>query len=225
MNYFAHALPFLNNAYLAAGSGVPDWLSAADRKVRVRMRHAEEFVDDPDPKIASIARGVRQHILDDSRFHGTRAFAELSLEFTATSRDVLDEDPGLRPSFLGHLLVEMLLDASLIAEEPGRLDQYYRLMDSVDPRLIEETVNRMASRTTEALALMISGFCRARILWDYLEDAKLFVRLNQVMRRVDLGRVPDHFQEILPEFRRKVDARKSELLDGIPVPTADNSTS
>ena len=27
MNYFAHALPFLDDPYLAAGTGVPDWLS------------------------------------------------------------------------------------------------------------------------------------------------------------------------------------------------------
>ena len=63
---------------------------------------------------------------------------------------------------------------------------------------------------------MIAGFCRERILWDYLEDAKLLVRLNQVMRRVRLGELPDHFRDVLPPARRLVEGRKDELLEGIP---------
>ena len=41
MNYFAHALPFLDDdPYFVAGTGVPDWLSVADRDVRVRLKHS-----------------------------------------------------------------------------------------------------------------------------------------------------------------------------------------
>jgi hypothetical protein len=80
MNYFAHARPFLDQPYFMAGTGVPDWLTVVDRRVRLRAKHAEA---------------------------------------------------GLRLAFFGHLL--------------------------------------------------IGHFCRERILWNYLEDDKLMVRLNQVM--------------------------------------------
>lgn len=216
MNYFAHALPFLDNPYFAAGTGVPDWLTVADRPVRVRVKHAEPFADDPDRPTASVARGVIQHVRDDACFHQTRAFAELSLELSAAVRDLLGEDPGFRAAFLGHLLVEVLLDASLIAEDTARLEAYYRTIDSVDPRVIEEAVNRMAPRKTTRLALMISRFSEARILWDYLEDAKLLKRLNQVMHRAKLAQLPDHFVDLLPEARRRVDDRKAELLEALP---------
>ncbi|MFH1920295.1 MAG: hypothetical protein ABIP48_10475 [Planctomycetota bacterium] len=217
MNYFAHAYPFLDDPYFAAGTGVPDWLTVADRPVRVRLKHAEPLVDDPDPPTASVARGIIQHIRDDARFHATRAFTELSLELSGLVRGLLVEESGFRPPFLGHLLVEVLLDASLIAEDPARLEAYYRTIESVDPRLVEDAVNRMAPRPTTRLALMISRFCEARILWDYLEDVKLLKRLDQVMRRAKLASLPELFLEVLPEARRRVDLRKAELLD--PVPT------
>lgn len=216
MNYFAHALPFLDRPYFAAGTAVPDWLTVADRGARVRPKSAERLADAPHPETASVARGILQHIRDDRRFHQGRAFAELSLELTASVRDALGADAGFQPAFLGHLLVEVLLDASLVAEDPARLETYYRALDSVDALLVERAVNRMASRPTERLAAMISRFRRERILRDYLEDGKLLMRLNQVMRRVKFGPLPDRFREVLPEARRLVEACKSDLLEGIP---------
>ena len=211
-------MPFLDRPYFAAGTGVPDWLAVADRGTRVRPKSAELLTKDPQPRTVGVARGVLQHVRDDRRFHQGRAFAEVSLELTAAVRDTLGADKGFRPAFLAHLLVEVLLDASLVARHPARLEAYWRTLDSVDPLLIEQAVNRMASRPTDRLAPMISGFRRERILRDYLEDGKLFVRLNQVMRRVKLAQLPEGLRRLLPTARRMVEDRKAELLDGIPTP-------
>jgi hypothetical protein len=212
MNYFAHALPFLDQPYFMAGTGVPDWLTVVDRRVRIRTKHAEAFRHDERPWVAAVAGGVLQHLRDDAQFHSTRAFAETSLALTVRIRDALGADSGMRPAFLGHLLVEVLLDAALIAENPDRLETYYRVLDSVDPERVEAAVNGMAPQPTERLALLIGHFCGERILWNYLEDDKLLARLNQVMRRVRLPQLPDEFSALLPAARSLVTERKSELL-------------
>jgi hypothetical protein len=216
MNYFAHALFFLDRPYFMAGTAVPDWLTVADRGARVRPRRAERLAEDPQPRTASVAKGVLQHIRDDRRFHQRRVFAEVSLELTAAARQVLEADAGFQALFLGHLLAEVLLDASLVAEDPARLEAYWRALDCVDTLLVQQVVNRMTSQPTQRLAPMIASFRRERILRDYLEDGKLLVRLNQVMRRVKLAPLPDGFRDLLPEARRLVEDRKSELLRGIP---------
>ncbi len=216
MNYFAHALPFLDRPYFAAATGIPDWLTVVDRKVRLRSKHVEPFLEDGDPQIAAVAGGILQHIRDDARFHGTRAFVETSAELTARVRDALGDVAGLRPAFLGHLLVEVSLDATLIAENPGEMDKYFEVLESVDPGRIEAAVNRMAPQRTDRLASMISHFLEVRILSDYLEDAKLVGRVNQVMHRVKLPAIPQDFAELLPGARRLVADRKDELLEGIP---------
>ncbi len=216
MNYFAHSHPFLDRPYFAAGTSVPDWLSAADRKMRLRSKHVEPFCDDADPLVAETTAGILQHLRDDAQFHETRAFAESTLELTVRTRDALGGETGLRPAFLGHLLVEVLLDAVLISESPGRLTEYYRTLDRVDAGRIEAAVNRMTPRTTGRLAFFIELFRRERVLWDYLEDDKLMVRLNQVMRRVQLDVLPEAFAAILPAARKLVIQRKDALLEGIP---------
>jgi len=220
MNYLAHALPFLDRPYFAAATGVPDWLSVADRRVRLRRKHVEPFLADADPILAAVAGGVAQHLNDDAQFHGTRAFFEVSGRIADIAREPLPDDRGLRANFLGHLLCEVLLDAALIAEDPRRVAAYYAILDAVDPASIEAAVNRMAPRATERLALFIGEFRRARILWDYLEDVRLMARLNQVMRRVGLPLLPDGFAAILPEARRVAEERRAELLSGIPVGNA-----
>ena len=54
MNYFAHALPFLDSPYFAAGTAVPDWLNVVDRRVRCRSRHARAFCENPRPDVARL---------------------------------------------------------------------------------------------------------------------------------------------------------------------------
>ncbi len=216
MNYFAHALPFLDEPYFVAGTAVPDWLNVADRQVRVRRRHAEAFAQAAEPSLAAVARGLIQHLRDDARFHETRTFAESSLELSAAARRALGQDPGFRPSFLGHVLVEVLLDASLAVRDAGQVDVFYQTLSTVEPLGVQEAVNRMAPRPTNRLAAMIAAFRSQRLLGDYLDDGRLLARLNQVMQRLRFAPLPDRFIELLPWARRLIDQRCDDLLAGIP---------
>lgn len=216
MNYFAHAAPFLDQPYFMAATGIPDWLAVCDRAVRVRQKLLVPFLDDADPVALAVARGTQQHLRDDRRFHETRAFGELVAGLSGVLRGLLGGEGGFRPSFLAHLLVELLLDATLIAEAPERLDRYYAVLDTVDAARVEAAINRMVPHPTARLAWMIDVFRQHRILYDYLEDVKLLARLNQVMRRVGFEPLPECVLGSLPEARREVAARRAELLDGIP---------
>ncbi|MEI8376751.1 MAG: hypothetical protein WCJ35_28385 [Planctomycetota bacterium] len=217
MNYFSHALPFLADPYFVAGTAVPDWLAVVDRGVRVRAKNVEPLAAHPHSETAAVARGLLQHFRDDSLFHKTRAFAETTLELSAAIRSLLPADSGFRPSFLGHVLVEVLLDWTLAEDNPGGLETYYHALESVDPGVVQETVNRIAARNTDRLAPMIFLFCRERILWDYGRDDKLLLRMNQVMRRVGFIPLPEGVQELFPAARQLVRRRQHELLEGIPV--------
>lgn len=214
MNYLAHGWRFTHDPYFLAGTAVPDWLCVADRGVRVRSKRAAEWVDDGDANRAAVARGICQHHADDRWFHETRAFAELSLDFSRQIRDVLPAEEGFRPWFLGHILVELLLDAVIIEQQPERLTAYYRALADVETAVVEGTVNRIAARATDRLAAFISLFCSERFLCDYTDDGKLLVRLNQVMRRVRLPALPATFVELLPTMRDEVRNRKVGLLGG-----------
>jgi hypothetical protein len=212
MNYFAHARLFLDDPYMVAGTAVPDWLNVVNRRVKARRRLAEPFVGDSDPRLASVARGIVRHHDDDQWFHQTAAFAALSLRFTVELRDLLAPDEGFRPSFLGHILVELLLDAALIEQNPGDLDCYYETIAALDAEFVNQAVNRMATQPTEMLALLIGRFSTERFLYDYLDNEKLLYRLNAVMRRVCLSELPVEVVQLLPAARAAVRESQTELL-------------
>src|SRR6266446_6803595 len=136
MNYFAHGRDFVADPYFLAGTAVPDWLSVVDRKVRARRQRAAPLAEDSDSRVAAVARGIVRHHADDAWFHETRAFGELCWRFTADVRDALAPDDSLRPSFLGHILVELLLDDALIRRDPQRLERYYLAMEGVDSAVV-----------------------------------------------------------------------------------------
>jgi hypothetical protein len=212
MNYFAHGRHYIDDPYFLAGTAVPDWLNVVDRRVRVRSRQAQPHCTASDPQVARVAAGIVQHHRDDDWFHGTRAFAELSLELCRRLRDQLPPDESFRPHFLGHILVEILLDAALIVEEPERLTAYYAALEQIDAPAVEAAVNDMSPRPVSNLGTFIGLFSRERFLWDYLDDGKLLMRLNQVMRRVGLSLLPRNVTVVLIEARRLVSEKKDELL-------------
>lgn len=212
MNYLAHGWRFANDPYFLAGTAAPDWLSVIDRKVRLRSKRAAEFVADDDPVLAAVARGVVQHQADDAWFHATPAFNELCLTFAVEIRGALPGDEGFRPSFLGHILVELLLDATLAEEEPRRLDEYYAALAELDPAKTQRAISHLATRPTDRIALLLPRFAAERFLYDYLDDAKLLTRLNQVMRRANLPQLPPAIAELFPAMRERVRKRRADLL-------------
>lgn len=214
MNYFAHGRLFVDDPYFLAGTAVPDWLSVSDRRCRVRPRQASEYVGCDDERLAALARGIAQHHVDDSWFHATAAFSELSLGLTVRIRDALGSDEGMRPSFLGHILVELLLDAALIDAEPELLESYYAALARVDARFVQQAVSQMAARPAGRLDWFVPLFLAERFLCDYRDDARLLYRLNQVMGRVRLPRLPDEFVPVLRRARGEVAERRDDLLAG-----------
>jgi hypothetical protein len=214
MNYLAHGWRFTDDPYFLAGTAAPDWLSVINRKVRLRSRTAAQFITDADATLAAFARGVVQHHTDDAWFHATPAFNSLSLAFSVEIRDVLPGDEGFRPSFLGHILVELLLDRVLTEEEPERLDAYYAALAAVDAEVLQSAVNRLATQPTDKITALIPRFLTERFLYDYLDDAKLLTRLNHVMRRVTLPQLPEALAALFPSMLRRVREQSDLLLAG-----------
>ena len=216
MNYLAHGWRFAHEPYVLAGTAVPDWLNVIDRRMKVRSKTAALFVEHDDPTTAAIARGIVQHHRDDAWFHETPAFVRLSGEFSRRLAAVLPGDEGFRPWFLGHILVELLLDATLIEEDPRRLDDYYAALAAIEPAATQAAVNAIATKTTDRLAVLLPRFLIERFLYDYLDDGKLLTRLNAVMRRVGLPQLPNEVANLFPECRQSV-RTSFQLLVSAPV--------
>ncbi|MBS0205838.1 MAG: hypothetical protein JSS49_23300 [Planctomycetes bacterium] len=212
MNYFAHALLHLDRPYFVAGTAVPDWLSVIDRRVRLRPRQLIPWLDSAAPIQSEIAAGAAQHLHDDGWFHATRGFVEVTGQLTLLFRRGLGADDKFNCGFLGHVGMELLLDAILMERHPAELERYYEVLASVNPAEIQAAVNRMARQPTDRLAWFVELFRQKQFLRDYFDDQRLLVRLNQVLERVKLSPLPATAEELLAAAREIVRQRVDDLL-------------
>jgi hypothetical protein len=217
VNYFAHAHRFLlsgnPDSHFLAGTAVPDWLNVVARRTRCHPRHVEPYLQDPDPTTNALARGIAQHHADDRWFHATRTFNELSIKFSQQIHETLADESDLRPSLLGHIVVELLLDAELVSTDRSLLDAYYIAIDSVDAERVAALVSLMSGRPVGNLAKFIPRFVDIQFLADYGEDIRLCYRIDQVLTRVKLPCLPNRFKSLLPGFRAATRQHRPALLN------------
>lgn len=212
MNYFTHAVRYLDRPYFAAGVCVPDWLSVVDRRARVRGRRISEALPELVGDTHEIAAGIQKHLDDDRWFHGTPAFYSVSGEIARSFKKQLPESDSWRCGFLGHIVMELLLDSVLIEYQPHSLDDYYRLMGDIDVLKVQEVVSHLATKEVTELARLIQMFVKERFFEDYLNDERLHFRLNQVMKRIGLEPLPSSTLATLELGRNVVRENVHELL-------------
>jgi hypothetical protein len=212
VNFLSHGFRYLDQPYVVAGTAVPDWLSMVDRKIRARSKNAMPLIQSDDIATREVAMGIMYHHRDDLWFHSSQLFAETMMRFSIELRDELPGDEGFRPSFLGHILVEILMDSTLIGRDPTLADRYYAVVQSVSAAKVQDIVNQVAKSSTTGLAPVIFRFANARFLYDYRNDDKLLMRLNQIMARVGLPLLPRSLIPWLRNARCLIDSRCDALL-------------
>ncbi|MCA9083249.1 MAG: hypothetical protein KDA81_04295 [Planctomycetaceae bacterium] len=221
MNYLAHGFRFLDNPLFLAGTAVPDWLSVVDRKARARRKLVQPIVSASDCRhTRDLGRGILQHHTDDDAFHRSETFQVLEARLSRRFREIMPDPFDHRPGFLGHIIIELLLDATLAHQNPHLLDQYYAALAQIDAAFVEQTVNQMVTRPTDQLGWFIHRFHEERFLYDYSDDIRLLRRLNQVMKRVHLPEISDDAILIISKSRIDVAAAMNDLI----APVIENST-
>lgn len=216
MNFLSHALPYLSTPVVAVATGTPDWLSVIDRKIRARRRLVMPHLDSPHRMLRDVARGILAHLDDDQWFHTSEAFVELNLRFAMQLREQLPGDEGFRPMFVGHVLIEVLLDALWIDEDRGHAEAYYQAVSDLDVAEFQDAVNVITGKPTDRLVEVIPRYVDSAFLYDYSDPERLLFRMNQVMSRVGLTRLPDRLVSWLVLARRDVESRRVRLLTPPP---------
>lgn len=212
MNFLSHGRNALHDPWLLAGTQLPDWLSASDRRSRLVRERVLAAVAHDDGPTRMLAAGVRAHLDDDVWFHGSAAFFEVNGELTRRIRARFSEDRRLRASFLGHVLLEVLLDAHLMERHSGMIDRYYEVLAQVDGERVRALASAWTTEPPRRLGELIERFRRSEFLRGYASDEGVVLRLDGLLSRVRQPMLPPGFVELLPSARRLVYERADDLL-------------
>ena len=205
MNYLAHSLPYVFDdddltPWRVAGTSLPDWLRVIDKRARLRP---EVLASAPriDPRCVAMIEGAARHHDDDLRFHADDAFDALSHDVAGVIRARF---PGLRASALGHVLVEMSLDAALLHHRPALLERFYGHVDALDDAVVAAFVREATGRPIALAELFLQRFRSSRFLAHYQTDAGLLQCLRGVWQRSGIGPLPDGLVDVVADTRDRV---------------------
>ncbi len=223
MNYLAHAYRFLDNPYIVAGVALPDWLSVVGRQYRARsntakialadLHQVEVFSNESDRSlVGDFLQGVIQHHADDDTFHQNETFILTSAKLSVALRAIHGPGSSIRSGFLGHIVIELLLDDTLSRSDRNLLREYYRVIDSLDRELVCKAASLAVGKEVVGLDKWIDRFVEERFLEDYSDDRRLLRRLNQIMKRVGLEQLGDETLAWLALCRDEVSRLSSDLL-------------
>jgi hypothetical protein len=134
MNFLSHYYfdRDVTNCYHILGIVLPDLLKNADKTIVLhpeKLRHPNENVN-------SIVRGWNRHLEVDRYFHSSEFFFEHSHELKKELLPAVVGSP-VKPFFLGHIALELILDNLLITTDKITVHSFYEHLHGCEDKVIE----------------------------------------------------------------------------------------
>jgi hypothetical protein len=181
MNFLSHYYfdRDTTNCYFTLGTVLPDLLKNADKTI---VLHPEHLVH-ADPRVNSIIQGWNKHLLVDKYFHSADFFLTHSHNLKNLLAPVITESP-VKPFFLGHIAIELILDNLLITTNEINVSEFYYHLDSCEDDVIREFLNFAGMKTPDVFFKFHTEFKRSRYLNTYINIEQITYALKRICMRV-----------------------------------------
>lgn len=165
------------------GAILPDLLKNADKTWVIKPE--KEFppsVQLPG-KLDYFMQGWRRHIYIDKLFHSSAFFLTNTAELREIIKPVLHGSP-VRPSFLAHIALELMLDSLLLTNGNIDADEFYRHLKSVDEESLDLFLTNIHVPAPLKYYRFMDDFIGSRYLATYGDTGKVVYALGQICRRI-----------------------------------------
>jgi hypothetical protein len=181
MNFLSHFYfdRDTSDCYLVLGTVMPDLLKNADKSV---ILHPEKL-EHTDDNINSIVRGWRKHLDVDRYFHGSDFFIEHSHRLKKELLPAIHGSP-VKPFFLGHIALELILDNLLLTEQKVTADGFYEHLDGCREVVVDEFLTSAGLKNTAVFFKYYADFKKSRYLYTYARTGEIAYALKRICMRV-----------------------------------------
>jgi len=207
MNFLSHYYFDRNttNCYHTLGTVLPDLLKNADKTIII---HPEKL-HHPDKNINDIILGWKKHLKVDRFFHSSGFFVERSHALKNLLAPAIIGSP-VKPFFLGHIALEILLDSLLITNGEISTGDFYDHLDFCKTDVIKEFLNFSGLQDTDRFFKFYDEFKKSRYLETYAQNHQVTYALKRICMRV----WTDPFT---PEQEEKMTARLTAYRNALQV--------
>lgn len=208
MNFLSHYYFERKNedAYMVIGTVLPDLVKNAHKDWNFYpQKNEKEFLTED--KSISLLKGWKKHLEIDVLFHSSTFFNRHTAALKQVLVPILEESP-VRPSFLAHIGVELLLDHLLVINRLIDINSFYDHLDSVDDKTLAIFLKKCGAADCDHFFKFFGGFKSSRYLLSYQKLENISYALQRICMRLWVH--PFH-EETLLHLTEKLQSYKEEL--------------
>lgn len=168
-----------SNCYHILGTVLPDLLKNADKTI---VLHPEKLKH-TNLAINSIITGWNKHLDVDRYFHSSKFFLHHSHELKLLLAPVIQGSP-VKPFFLGHIGVELILDNLLLTTQKLNVQDFYDQLEACDNTVIAEFLAFAELEDNTRFFKFFAGFKNSAYLHTYAETLQIAYALKRICMRV-----------------------------------------
>jgi acyl carrier protein phosphodiesterase len=209
MNFLSHYYfdRHTSNCYQVLGTVLPDLVKNADKTT---ILHPEKL-NYPTGPAHHICNGWHKHLEVDRQFHNSAFFKTHSHQLKLHLREVVEGSP-VKPFFLGHIALELILDNLLLTTGQLTADGFYSHLDSCEHEAITDFLTRNGMKDPAAFIHFFEKFKHNQYLHTYAETGQVAYALKRICMRIwnnpftpkqeeDINKVITNYRETLkPDF-------------------------
>jgi hypothetical protein len=181
MNFLSHFYfdRDTTNCYHTLGTVLPDLLKNADKTIII---HPEKL-QHPDRDISSMITGWKKHLEVDRYFHSSEFFITRSHDLKKLLIPAVVDSP-VKPFFLGHIALELLLDNMLLTTDKVSVSKFYEHLSGCDTQVIDEFLTFSGMTDTGVFTRFYEKFKSSRYLETYNDPQQIAYALKRICMRV-----------------------------------------
>lgn len=217
MNYLSHYYfdRTSNSNLQIIGSVLPDLVKNAVPDANLFPNKGQQTYTVQETQILN---GWNRHLLVDKIFHSSIFFQEETAKLKPLLIPILG-DTQIRPSFLSHISLELLLDNLLMEDKKISIKNFYTSLNDVDHAYLRSFLVKVGLKQTDTFFIFLDKFLDSEYLFTYEKLDSISYALNQICLRLwpigldDVQR--DGLTEILMLFRKDLSTHFYQIFDQI----------
>lgn len=188
MNFLSHFYldRKVEDAPFIVGVCTPDLVSLYSREIRIKHL---PILPAHSPNYISFIQGIERHFKADKVFHSSDFF----LQESHIVGDFLKQhfkDKGLKRSFfVAHVLVELMIDKVLIAQDKQLIPDFYAHFHQIGHLNIADMTQIAVAKEIDAYPAFIQKFLQNEYLYHYSDQDYIIYVLQRIVRRVGIEEI------------------------------------
>lgn len=215
------------NSYFVVGAATPDLLSIYNSSLRIKARHLRKMSEDQAGRITPpFLSGLYRHFFADGVFHLSPHFKEQTKRISNMLVEYFPDLDIQRKFFIGHILLELLIDKVLIDENPGILESYYGHFEGLQPfKELKKASELAVGHELPNYEAYMKKFMRRRYLYEYAKFEHIAWVLRRILRRVSIRNneylQSDTFTQLMIDYEKELVLMKEVFFEEIKAAAED----